>query len=82
MDMTTAITMRELQKMSARKIAALRHMVPIKSDGRTVAFLSPIPKADPKDLAELLRLGEELDASRTPEQRAAIAEVLREIGEE
>lgn len=56
----TAISMRELQKLSADKIRRLPHPVPIKCGGETIGMLSPVRKPDPaKLLAALRRLEEE-----------------------
>ncbi len=79
--MNAIITMRELQAISARDIAALPRGVTIQSDGETVGLVTPIRKATSEEMAEFVRLVEELDAGRTPEQRVAIADILREIGE-
>ena len=80
--MTAAITMRELQKLSAGTIAALPHAVPIRNGNRTVGFLVPLRKAPPDLVRQAVDLIEGERASRTPEQEAAISEVLREIGAE
>jgi hypothetical protein len=73
-----AITMRELQKMSAKKIRALTRPTPIKSGGETVAML--IPRGDNRaarfrDLAEQSAA---LRASLTAEERERIAHHLGE----
>lgn len=80
--MTSAITMRELQKLSAGAIAALPHTVPIRNGNRTVGFLVPLRKAPPDLVRRAVDLVERERASRTPEQEAVISEVLREIGAE
>ena len=77
-----AITMRELQKMSARTIAALPRAVPIRSGTETVAILTPLKKASPELIAQVAAILAEAEAQRTDEERAAIAEIMREIGEE
>ena len=43
--MAHAITMRELQKLSAASIEQLPGAVPVQSDGRTVALLVPLRPA-------------------------------------
>ena len=80
--MTTSITMRELQKISAGAIAALPHVVPIRSGNQTVAFLVPLKKAPPELLHRAAEIWEQERATRTPEQQAIYDEYLREIGEE
>lgn len=80
--MTKSITMRELQKISASAIAALPHVVPVRSDGQTVAFLVPLKKAPPDLLQRAAELSEQELAARTPGQQAVYDEYLREIGEE
>jgi hypothetical protein len=74
----TAITMRELQKMSAGSIQALPHAVPIKNGSATVALLVPIQKA-PKDFVDrvLAKIDAEA-AKRSPEQTAALEVLLGE----
>ncbi len=49
-----AVTMRELQKMSAATIKALPHAVPIKCGDETVGMLSPMPKPDPDRMKKVL----------------------------
>ncbi len=80
--MASAITMRELQKISASSISSLPHTVPIRNGQKTVGFLVPLRKA-PVDLVErAVRLIEEERAARTPEDEAGITDALREIGAE
>jgi len=76
--MKTAISMRELQKMSAGAIQALPHAVPIKSGGDTVALLVPIHKGSPEAFDRLMARIDALAASRTPEETAALEIMLGE----
>lgn len=83
--MTRAISMRELQKLSARAIQALPHAVPIKSGTTTVAMLTPVRKPLCKPgLSDAMRKAladiDEAAARRTPEENKAIDELLAERG--
>ena len=78
--MTSAITMRELQKISASGIASLPHTVPIRNGRRTVGFLVPLRKAPAELVERAARMMEEERAARSPEDEAAISEALRDIG--
>lgn len=76
--MTSAITMRELQKMSAGAIQALPHPVPVKNGTATVALLVPIQKA-PKALVDsVMARIDAAAAGRTPEQTEALEKMLGE----
>jgi hypothetical protein len=72
------ISMRDLQKMSAETISALPGLTAIKSGNRTVAFLTPLRKANMERLASVLAEAEALARDRDP---AADDELLREFGE-
>jgi antitoxin (DNA-binding transcriptional repressor) of toxin-antitoxin stability system len=74
-----AISMRELQKMSAKQIQDLRHAVPITSAGRTVAMLSPLRTASPADLERLAQTRQRFDESLTDDEKQRIAKLLEEI---
>jgi hypothetical protein len=76
-----AISMRELQKMSAKQIEALPHPVPITSDGRTIAVLQPRRTAKPTEqqLKNLDAAFRRFDESLTPDDKERIAEFLKEI---
>jgi hypothetical protein len=76
--MKTAISMRELQKMSAGAIQALPHAVPIKSGGDTVALLVPIHKGSPEAFERLMARIDALAASWTPEEKRKIEALLGE----
>jgi hypothetical protein len=76
--MKTAITMRELQKMSAGSIQALPHAVPIKNGSATVALLVPIQKAPKEFVDRVLAKIDEEAAKRSPEQTAALELMLGE----
>ena len=55
--MNKAISIRDLQKMSAKAIEALDGPTPVKAGDRTVGALFPLKKTDPKKLrAVLLRI--------------------------
>jgi hypothetical protein len=76
--MSAAITMRELQKMSARAIQALPHAVPVKNGRTTVALLVPVQKA-PRELVD--RVLARIDAAaqaRSPEETARLERLLGE----
>jgi antitoxin (DNA-binding transcriptional repressor) of toxin-antitoxin stability system len=73
-----AISMRELQKLSAEKIRSLPHPVPIKSGGETVALLVPRPEERAARLQHLARLSAELAASRSPEETERLERALGE----
>ena len=73
-----AITMRDLQKMSAGSIAALPHAVPIKSGSATVALLVPIQKASPKLVARVMAKIDAAAQSRSPEETACLAALVGE----
>ena len=74
----SAITMRELQKMTAGAILALEHPVPIKSGTATIAMLYPITKAPKHLIDEAMRRIDEADAKTTPEEKARYAAYLGE----
>lgn len=74
--MTASISMRELQKISADKIRALTHPVPITCGAETVALLVPHAAGRTERLRRLAERSAELAAQRSPEERARIAERL------
>ena len=78
--MSDAITMRELQKMSAGAIRSLPHAVPVKSGTTTVALLIPSQKAPPELVASVLARIDAAAAERSPEQTAALETALGERG--
>ena len=73
-----AVTMRELQKMSAATIKALPHAVPIKSGDETVAFLTPLRTPDPDAWKRVLDRIEEDYAQLSPETQQWIQRFLDE----
>jgi hypothetical protein len=77
----SAITMRELQKMSAGAIQALKRPTPIKSGTTTVGILYPISKTPQHLLDEFERRALEAEANTSPEERARYDRFLAEIGE-
>ena len=78
--MKTGITMRDLQKISARGIEALPRATAIRNGKRTVGFLVPIRKAPIALIEEAMRLVEAERAARSPEDEALITEALRDHG--
>lgn len=57
MDMITALTMRELGKLSAEQVAGIDHPVPVTSNGRPVAWLVPLTPSE-RRRAEMIAAGE------------------------
>lgn len=76
--MRHAVTMRELQKMSAATIRALPHAVPIKSGDETVAILTPLKKPDPERMKEVLDRIEAHYAGLSPETKDWLERFLEE----
>jgi antitoxin (DNA-binding transcriptional repressor) of toxin-antitoxin stability system len=70
--MAHAITMRELQKLSATLIERLPGAVPIQSDGRTVALLVPLRPASEAARARFRRALAQAQSQRSPEEQAAL----------
>jgi hypothetical protein len=73
-----AVTMRELQKMSAATIRALPHAVPIKSGSETVGMLMPLKKPNPARMKEVLDRIEQNYASLPEETREWLERFLEE----
>ncbi|MBR2691749.1 MAG: hypothetical protein IKE42_28165 [Aquamicrobium sp.] len=73
-----AVTMRELQKMSAATIKALPHAVPIKSGDETVGMLMPLKKPNPERMKEVLDRIEEDYAKLSPETQQWLQRFLDE----
>ena len=75
------ISMRELQKMSASKLQALPHAVPIKNGRETVAVLVPVNNPGSAEYwREAFERIDRAAAARTPEENAAIDALLAERG--
>jgi hypothetical protein len=72
----SAITMRELQKMTAGAIQALERPVTIKSGTASVGVLYPIRKAPRHLVEQAMRLIDEADAKTSPEEKARYARFL------
>ena len=73
-----AVTMRELQKMSAAKLKALPHSIPIKSGDETVAILTPLRKPDPERMKQVLdRIAEDY-AQLSPETQQWLQRFLNQ----
>ena len=73
-----AVTMRELQKMSAATIKALPHAVPIKSGDETVGLLMPLKKPDPERMKKVLDRIEQDYAELSPETQQWLQRFLDE----
>ena len=67
-----AITMRELQKLSAASIEQLPGAVPVQSDGRTVALLVPLRPASEAARARFRQALAQAQSQRSPEEQAAL----------
>ncbi|MGX7708112.1 hypothetical protein [Methylobacterium sp. Gmos1] len=80
--MKSAISMRELQKMSAGAIQALPHAVPIKNGTQTVGILLPLHRVSPDYMRKVLADIDAAAARRTPEENAVIDRLLAERGAE
>ena len=70
------ITMRELQKMSARKIQQLEHPTVIKSGNDTIGLLVPLRNAPKSMLDKVLADIDAAAAKRSPEETARLAAAL------
>lgn len=76
-----SISMRDLQKISASKIQALPHAIPIKNGTKTVGVLMPVRDPVPREkLDEIFDAIDRDAAARTPEENAAIDRLLAERG--
>jgi hypothetical protein len=76
----TAVTMRELQKMSAATIKALPHAVPIKSGDEVVGMLTPLKRPDPEKIKQVLdRIADDY-AALSPETQQWLQRYLDERG--
>jgi hypothetical protein len=71
-----AVTMRELQKMSAGAIQALPHPVPITSGTAMIGLLVPTKKTDSEALARAAREAREEFEKLSPEMQARIDRFL------
>jgi hypothetical protein len=71
-NMAHAITMRELQKLSATSIEQLPGAVPVQSDGRTVALLVPLRPASEAARARFRKALAQAQSQRSPEEQAAL----------
>ncbi|GJD60322.1 hypothetical protein CS379_29845 [Methylobacterium frigidaeris] len=78
--MRSAISMRELQRMSAGAIQILPHAMPIKNGTATVGILLPIRIVSPEYMRKVLADSDAAAARRTPEENAAIDRLLAERG--
>ncbi len=70
--MAHAITMRELQKLSASTIERLPGAVPVQSDGRTVALLVPLRPASDEARARFREALAKAQAERTPAEQDSL----------
>lgn len=73
-----AISMRDLQKLSAGAIQALPHAVPIKNGTATVGVLLPVHHVSAEYLRTVMAEIETAAAARSPEENAAIDALLAE----
>jgi hypothetical protein len=80
--MARAISMRDLQKLSAGAIQALPHAVPIKNGTATVGVLLPVHSASKEYLRKVLADIDTAAAQRSPEENKAIDRLLAERGAE
>jgi hypothetical protein len=78
--MRSAISMRELQRMSAGAIKILPHAMPIKSGTATVGILLPIRIVSPEYMRKVLADSDAAAVRETPEENAAIDWLLAERG--
>jgi hypothetical protein len=80
--MIRAISMRDLQKLSAGAIQALPHAVPIKNGTATVGVLLPVHSAPKEYLREVLARIDAAAAAHTPKENEAVDRLLAERGAE
>ena len=80
--MTRAISMRDLQKLSAGAIQALPHAVPIKNGVATVGVLLPVHSASKEYLRKVLDDIDAAAARRSPQESEAVDRLLAERGAE
>jgi hypothetical protein len=80
--MTRALSMRDLQKLSAGAIQALPHAVPIKNGTATVGVLLPVHSASKEYLRAVLARIDAAAAKHLPEENVAIDRLLAERGGE
>jgi hypothetical protein len=73
-----AITMRDLQKMSAGSIAVLPHAVPLKSGTTTIAVPVPIQNASPDLVARVMARIDAVASGRSVEETARLAALVGE----
>ena len=80
--MTPAISIEDLQKLSADAMQGLPHAVLIKNGTATVGILLPVHSASKDYLHEVLARIDAAAAQRTPEENAVIDRLLSERGAE
>lgn len=73
-----AVTMRELQKMSAATIRAMPHPVPVKNGDETVGVLAPLRAYDAQKWAAVFKRIDENNANLSPDIRERIERMLGE----
>ena len=80
MRMNAMLSMRDLQKISTRTIAAIPFVAPVMSGKKAVAMLVPVhdwnDEGNENRLDRIIRLGDLADAAATAEARAKIAAYL------
>jgi hypothetical protein len=69
--MARAITIRELQKLSATSIAQLSGAIPVQSNGRTVALLVPLRPSSEEARVRFHRALQQAQFQRSPEEQRA-----------
>src|SRR3954447_3388495 len=77
--MTRAISMRDLQKLSAGAIQALPHAVPIKNGTATVGVLLPVHSASKEYLRDVLARIDAADARGECSDRPALVRARRRV---
>lgn len=77
--MTAALTMRDLQKVSAQTLRSLPSAMPVKCGAETVALLMPIKRASPALVAEVFA---QIDNAAAGRDRATKQAIAQHLGEE
>lgn len=72
----TSLSIRDLQKMSAERIRALRRPTAIRSNGELVGWLNPVPEVPPVDIEKMRVALETIANSLTDEEKRALEEGL------
>ena len=75
-----SISMRDLQKISAKTIQSLPHAVPIKSGTATIALLLPMQRCNQDGLRRLIEQVDRASTAYTSEEKAGIDAIALERG--